>query len=385
MTPLLARWGEGAAPILSSADGMFTFHPRGRILLDISGTTGSRFGQRDYATTGARTLRLGADGMIGRRLSYVFEADFSQDSVNVLSAYVGWHSPATCRIRYEVRIGNLFLDRGVDAASGPDAVPFLDRNTTGTTIAPRVGFYAFGLMGIASGPNWHMSLSTTGDDIDGKTAVRDSWAQVARAHWDPVFQERRFLHLGGWAFAEQFSPAVLDAGRSSQIGGRFNSMLRIQSGPILGATGSDGEGGEIGGGVGSAWLMAEGGRRHIHVRDAHDVAASAWSIAGGYFLTGEAPEYSSRYGTFVHPKVRHTVFEGGPGAIELTARYERLDYTGLVSGGRGWAATLGTNWYLNPFVRLMVNYIHWDVTSLVPPFIGTDNGDSLSARAQLTF
>jgi phosphate-selective porin OprO and OprP len=383
--PILARWSNGAAPTFTTSDGSFTFHPRGRILLDVSETSGSRYPERNYATTGARTLRLGADGTVGHAFDYVFEADFSQNAVNVLNAYVGWRSPQQRATRFEVRAGNVFLDRGVDASTGPDNVPFLDRNTVGTTIAPQAGFYGLGLMALASGTNWHVSVAATGDDIDGKTAVRDTWLQMARAHWDPLHEERAFVHLGAWGFTENFSPAVVDAAHSSQIGGRFDTMLRIQSGPILDASGSGGYGGELGGGLGSLWVMGEAGQRVFHIRGARDAVASAWSVSGGYFLTGEAPEYGSRFGTFGHPKVRQSVFDGGPGAIELTARYETLDYAHLVSGGRGWAATLGVNWYLNPFIRLMANYIHWDTLDRVAPFTGTDTGDTVSARAQITF
>lgn len=385
LVPVLARWTSGAAPTFATEDGSFSFHPRGRILLDVSDTSGSRFAQRNYATTAARTLRLGADGTVAHSIDYVFEADFSQDAVNVLSAYLGWRSPDRRPTRFEVRVGNVFLDRGVDASTGPDNVPFLDRNTTGTTIAPQTGFYGLGVMGLASGPNWHVSVSTTGDDIDGKNAVRDTWLEEARAHWDPLHEDREFVHLGVWGFTENFSPAVTDAGHSSQIGGRFNTMLRIQSGPIVNASGSQGYGAELGAGLGSMWLMGEAGQRVIHIRDARDAVASAWSVYGGYFLTGEAPEYSSRFGTFVHPKVRRSVFDGGPGAIELTARYELLDYAHLATGGHGWAATAGVNWYLNPFIRLMANYIHWDAVDHLAPFAGRDDGNTVSARAQITF
>ncbi len=44
---------------------------------------------------------------------------------------------------------------------------------------------------------------------------------------------------------------------------------------------------------------------------------------------------------------------GGSGAWELKGRYEDVDYAELPSGGTGHAWTLGANWYLNDFSRVM--------------------------------
>ncbi|EQB07616.1 OprO/OprP family phosphate-selective porin [Novosphingobium lindaniclasticum] len=383
--PAEVHWGTAAAPVFSSPDGRFTFHPRGRVLLDASNTSGSNHPDRNYLATGARTLRLGADGTVARDFNYTFEVDFSQVNVNVLSAFIGWHSSPNRPVRYEIRAGNVFLDRGVEGGSSPDSVPLLERNTTGTTIAPRSGFYGLGLLGIVSGPNWHASLSATGDDLDGKTAVRDSWAEQGRVHWDPVHMRDGFVHLGAWGFTEKFALNVSDASRASPIGGRLNTVLRVTTAPIVGATGSAGYGGELGFGRRSAWFMAEGGRRRIHVADAADVTARAWSVTGGMFLTGEKPEYDSRYGIFVHPAVLRPIDGGGPGAVELVARYEELAYETVLPRDRGTAATLGVNWYPTSFLRFGANYIHWDLDHQADAGASGDSGDTLTARAQIVF
>ena len=86
------------------------------------------------------------------------------------------------------------------------------------------------------------------------------------------------------------------------------------------------------------------------------------------------------------PKVRHAVVDGGPGAIELAARYEALDYSDNPTAGRGTALTLGANWYLNNFVRLQLNAIDW--TTRNPNAAGVandDHGQTLVGRAQIAF
>ena len=47
------------------------------------------------------------------------------------------------------------------------------------------------------------------------------------------------------------------------------------------------------------------------------------------------------------------------GAIELAARYSALDLADeAISGGRLQDTTMGVNWYLNPNMRIMLNYVH---------------------------
>jgi phosphate-selective porin OprO/OprP len=51
----------------------------------------------------------------------------------------------------------------------------------------------------------------------------------------------------------------------------------------------------------------------------------------------------------------------GLGAWEVAYRFSYIDmFDGLPTAGAGWAAdhTVGVNWYMNPFTRLMFNYVH---------------------------
>ena len=48
---LNVTWGAGA-PIFAKSDGSFTFKPRGRLLIDLDSTSGSRVASRNVTTTG---------------------------------------------------------------------------------------------------------------------------------------------------------------------------------------------------------------------------------------------------------------------------------------------------------------------------------------------
>jgi phosphate-selective porin OprO and OprP len=82
-----------------------------------------------------------------------------------------------------------------------------------------------------------------------------------------------------------------------------------------------------------------------------------------YFLTGEHRGYSKANGWFdrVRPKANFGKMKDGTrgwGAWELAARYSYIDLTDHdIYGGRMADVTVGLNWYLNPNMRIMLNYV----------------------------
>jgi phosphate-selective porin OprO and OprP len=380
------EWGAGL-PVFHSADGVFTYKPRGRILTDVSSTFGSDVDARNITTTGMRALRLGVEGGVGTQFFFQFESDFSENEVDIVTAFIGWRGGIGDGVDYDVRAGHLFNDRSFEGSTGSDSTPFMERTAVATAIIPQRGFYGIGIMPRLFWRTGHASLTVTGDRVDGDQALSDNRTALARVHWNPLKSPRRVLHLGVWGFDESLNPAGPGTlTRNTVIGGRFNGALRVSTGPLAGGTGTTGYGAELGGYAGPVWIMAEAGERHARLDGGRpDFTSRAWSLSGGWFITGDLPPYNPRLGSFGQPSVLRPVFDGGPGAIELTARYEDLDYTDIVTGGRGWAATIGANWYLNSFTRLQLNAIHWNTEAPTGPAAGSDDGNTVSARVGVTF
>lgn len=382
---LKTEWGAGL-PVFRSADGIFTYKPRGRILVDVSSTMGSRYNGRNTTTTGMRALRLGLEGGVGPHFFYQFETDFSENEVDIVTAFMGWRNKISANVDYDVRVGHLFNDRAFEGSTGSDSTPFLERGTVSTAIIPQRGFYGIGIMGRMFGPNWHASVALTGDRVDGQQATNDSRTVSARAHWNPVKTDKTLLHLGAWGFDEALSNAATVLTRSTVIGGRFNGAVRVSTGDLLGGRSTTGYGVELGGYSGGLWVMGEAGQRIARLDAGRpDFHSKAWSVSTGFFLTGELPPYNPRLGSFGQPNVLDPVLDGGTGAIELTARYENLDYTDLALGGEGWAATVGVNWYLNSFTRFQLNGIQWHSENRAGTYTGSDDGQTISARVGVTF
>ena len=89
-----------------------------------------------------------------------------------------------------------------------------------------------------------------------------------------------------------------------------------------------------------------------------------------YFLTGENRPYNRKMGVFDRVRPYEDFFRvrtcdgnvcTGHGAWEVAYRFSYIDMMdGLTTKGAGMATdhTLGLNWYLNPFTRVMFNYVH---------------------------
>ena len=59
------------------------------------------------------------------------------------------------------------------------------------------------------------------------------------------------------------------------------------------------------------------------------------------------------------PESAQRLSRGGMGVFEVAARYSAIDLTSRdIQGGFQQDVTLGLNWYPEPFIRVMANYIH---------------------------
>lgn len=98
-----------------------------------------------------------------------------------------------------------------------------------------------------------------------------------------------------------------------------------------------------------------------------DVAFQGGYIQGAWVINGKSPRYAldadvaTEIGVFkrVQPESGQRVSRGGVGVFEVAARYSAIELTSLdIQGGFQQDVTVGLNWYPEPFIRVMANYIH---------------------------
>ena len=104
-------------------------------------------------------------------------------------------------------------------------------------------------------------------------------------------------------------------------------------------------------------------RQGILDDDISDFVSSGWYVSGTWAITGERKEGN------IEPK--QPLFQGGVGAFELAARFERIRFASALNEGTALltpradpllgnaesVVTLGVNWYLNKWGRVVVNGI----------------------------
>jgi phosphate-selective porin OprO/OprP len=97
------------------------------------------------------------------------------------------------------------------------------------------------------------------------------------------------------------------------------------------------------------------------INDSPDLYFNGFYAQASYFLTGEYKPYDKITGTFgrVQPKNNFSLRGKSWGAWEIAGRYSYVDLNDeSVNGGTLSDITLGLNWYWNPNMRVMLNYIH---------------------------
>ncbi|RJS91355.1 OprO/OprP family phosphate-selective porin [Salinisphaera sp. Q1T1-3] len=387
-------WSDGA-PEFSSPNGAFTFGIGGRIQYDFSSTFNSRYdGQDRYADSDSRNItgsefrrvRLDAHGKLNNWVLYKLELDFADNQVGLRDAYLAAEKDFALG-NGVVYLGSKFADRSLDGRASSKWTWFTERNTVANGIAPQPGAYLTGITGEFYGNNnWHASLGVNKGSNTGDNTESNNFTVLSRAHWDPIATDRYILHVGANGFYENFEGDQATA-PSVTIGGHYNDNLRVRSAAIDAST-STAYGLELAGLAGPFAAGAEYGHRRIKGRfNTDNTDYDAYSAQVGYALTGERFGYSTKQGVWTRPEILHPVTEGGIGDWELVARYEAIDFenSNAFVGGTGHGTSIGLNWYLNKFTRMLFDYTDWRTNNRSGSYALPDDGQSINARAQVVF
>jgi len=119
-------------------------------------------------------------------------------------------------------------------------------------------------------------------------------------------------------------------------------------------------------GLRAEWVQSREDRRQqgLGDRDLSDFVGTGWFVSGTWIVTGQDKDDNI--------SMRRSLIRGGPGAIELAARYEELGFGSASRAGiafrnpradhllentdRIW--TVGVNWYAAPHVKVVANAVH---------------------------
>jgi len=259
-----------------------------------------------------------------------------------------------------IRVGYIKTPVGLDAVTSSRAGSFLE------TALPVQAFYE----GRRTGVEWSIERpqyflqagAYGGKDLHGDNP---GTTQAVRGVWTPVKAAGDVLHLGLAVSVE--NPRGWTDGRGTHFDPRARLRARpeagltdirfVDSGTLLQAdqirrTGLEG-----------IWIkgpfsvQAEALHATVSRNDGlPDYSGNGQYIYGSWVVTGESRPYANAGVANIKPANAH-------GAVELLARYSRLDLNdGAIGGGRQHDWTFGANWYLTNHFKFQANYVKVDAT-----------------------
>ena len=382
----------GWAPTISEPSGDFSFKPRGVIDVDAATFNESEGGYKFNDGTAFRRARLGVEGTAFKWFNYRLEVDFAGNAVGITDAYLQYTKiPKTV-----LTLGQHKAPFGLESNNSDNYNVFLERgmftNAFGNAGAERrIGFSA----AYAPKENINLALGVFGDNESitrSANAPGESWGFNGRATWEPVLDTGKVVHLGlsGYYRTTLKAGDIDDAVRlNDRPNVRVDNGNIAESGVITGADSLRYAGAEAALVRGPLTVAAEAGRLWVERDDGLDNPVfDGFYAYAAYMLTGETRPF--RGGNFDRVRPFNDFARGGPGAFEIAARYDHIDLSDTPvpanAGNEASTATLGLNWYLNPYAKIMFNWIHfWGDNTPLDPIGPETKGDAFAGRLHLDF
>jgi phosphate-selective porin OprO/OprP len=309
-----------------------------------------------------RRARLYLQGTVTDRYEFKFQFDFA-DANKVKAADV-WGEVKKVPEVGNVRIGQFYEPLSMEQLTFDLDSDFGERGVMNALSPARN-------LGVAIHDSWdNRVVAWVGafvDDGSGDPAIVQSngdhavTARVAGLPWRSD-DDSSLIHVGGSASwrnptrntvqyvarpDSHLAPVFVDTGVMNDVS---NVMLL---------------GGEVAGQSGPFHASAEYLSSHLDASGLNDPRFAGYTLAAGWFLTGEHLIYNHVDGVFNAPNVgRGLGTDGGFGALELCARYSTLDLNGgTVRGGQIADTIVGLNWYLTNSFRTAIDVVHSRVES----------------------
>jgi phosphate-selective porin OprO/OprP len=385
-------WG----PTLAEPTGQFTFKPRGVIEADAV-VFNEREGGYDFTNgTGFRRARIGLEGTAFKKFNYRIEVDFAGNAVNITDAYLQYIASP----RWLVTVGQHKAPFGLESNNSDNYNTFMERgmftNAFGNAGAERrigasVGYTSEKLNITAGFFGDNESVLSRPSTASATNYPSESWGFNGRATWEPLLDTGKVVHVGVSGYYRN----DLKSG-DTEDGLRLNDRPNVRvdngniadTGVIPGVNSLTYLGAEAAAVLGPVTVAGEYGKLWADRPGLANVDFEGFYAYASWFITGETRPF--RGGNFDRVRPFKSFGQDGAGAFELAVRYDKLDLSetpvAARAGNKAESFTLGLNWYLNPFAKVMFNWVRFsgDNTPLDP--VGTETkGDALATRLHLDF
>ncbi|RLV59616.1 porin [Parashewanella curva] len=391
---------------ISNKNSGSSFKLNGRFHLDYDNFDGAYNGMNQGKRASdlfIRRARIGISGNMNPIWSYKFTLAFGGGNrsgtnredgriQNAILSYNGFKKMGGP----QVQVGKIKEDTTLEATTSSNYITTISRSTIVNAVSPFFNWglrvnqnfkqyglrYAVGMYQAADGS------SNGREDANGKNL----WAFTGRANFAPIATKDKVIHLGIWGSYRDNGDAKF---RNRARGEIRNTNIRLLDSRMGGqdvAVKNITEGGvEFAGVYGPFSLQSEYIKRNTDTVDSADSKPnlSGYYVTGSYFITGESRYYDQAKGVFSQPKgIRHAL-EAYVRFSDADSKFDNAELDNEPQGTEVEVLTLGMNYYVNPQVRLMFDYLDTKVSgssdALAALSNSQDKGKGVVARVQYLF
>ena len=362
-------WKNGIR--FETADKAFSFKLGGRIMNDWAfmsedDSLKATIGQLQDATTEFRRARLYISGAVYEKVIFKAQYDFAGGSsddhgghTHFKDVYLGLKKlPGVGTLK----VGHFKEAFGLEELTSSKYITFMERSLPVIFAPSRNTGIGVNNTALNKRLTWAAGLFLDTEKWGDEDDAENSAAATARITGLPWYQGKdRLLHLG---LSYTNRDATDDAVRFRQRPEAHLAPYFVDTGSIV-ADSENRFGIEVALVHGPFSLQAEYMGANVETPDGSDPSFSGYYASASYFLTGEHRAYKNSSGTFDRVKPKTNFGKGGTGAWEVALRYSGLDLNDdPIQGGELEDITFGLNWYLNPNVRTMFNYVLADLDTV---------------------
>ncbi len=334
---------------VTSKDGDFEFQLGGRLQVDAA------YYDDDLTDLGSgaelRRARLFMQGRLYRDWAFKNQIDFADNGVSVKDAYLQYSALKPVKIT----VGNHKEPFSLEALTSSKYATFMERGLPNAFAPDRT----LGLSASTGADNYSAALGVFSDGLDSGETNDSGFGVTGRLTFAPWAEETRALHLG---LAGSYRSNV-DGGTvqfRAQPESHVTDVRLVDTGAMTGVDDFWRLGPELALVYDSFSLQGEyfytGVNRGMDAlgNSFRNPSFDGWYVYLSWFLTGEARNYSASKGTFGRTKATD--------AFEVALRYSTIDLNDEeVRGGEEDNFTVALNYYFNPHLRWMLNYVHAEV------------------------
>lgn len=319
-----------------------------------------------------RRVRFYSSGTIYHVVYYKAQYDYASGLSEFKDVYVGVKN---IPLLGSVQVGHMYEPFGLEEMTSSKVITFMERAATSNMTPSRKTGAMFKRELDNKRGTFAAGVFRNSDDVG--RAEGHKYNVTARVTAVPVMKDdgRRLVHLGAAASVRkpEGDSYRLRARPSTHIAPRLVNTGHLEMTDQVVQFG-----GEAAAVFGPASVQGE----YIYAQASNDTlndpAFNSFYVQASYVLTGEHRGYKGGLMEGVHPD-KNFDGTGGIGAWELAVRFSRIDLDDqTVAGGTLGDVTAGLNWYLNPYTRVMFNYVHADLKDV-------GKCDSFMTRFQVAF